>query len=187
MTVSPKGPKIETAAERYALATEVTARERAVRDRAEQLAAKRTAPVDPVVDWLEAERSIYRRAAVRMTLEGERYRVEVELPGVAKNDVTIRVGDGRLVIRAERSTAAGVALIDEFGVCEIWREVTLAPDAVLDSVTAALADGVLTLTLARKPAPADAEIDDDGKPAPSVAKRAAKRAPSRKGKRPPAK
>lgn len=177
-----KGPKLE-AIEAGAVGAEVEARERAVRERAAALAAKRAAPVDPIVDWLEAERAIYHRPAARVALVGDRYHVEIELPGVAVKDVSIRAGDGKLIVEARRPATGGIALLDEFGVPALWRDVTLPPDAIERSVEATLKDGVLSLVLARKAAPVEAPPQEEAPISLArVTKRPAKRAPSKKSR-----
>lgn len=177
-----KGLKLE-AIDAGAVGAEVDARARAVRERAAALAAKRVAPVDPIVDWLEAERTIYHRPAARLALVGDRYHVDIELPGVAVKDVTIRAGDGRLVVEAKRAATAGIALLDEFGVTALWRDVTLPPDAIAGSVEATLKDGVLALVLSRKIAPVEAPPQVEAPiSAARVTKRPAKRAPSKKSR-----
>lgn len=177
-----KGPKFESSAD-GAVDAEVSARERAVREKAQALASKRSAPVDPVVDWLEAERSLHRRPSLRLSLDGERYRVEIELPGVAAKDVSIRAGDGKLIVEATRPRAPGVTIVDEFGVPAIWRDVTLPPDAITNGIEAALNDGLLALSIARRALPIEAPpLLDAPISAARVSKRPAKRAPSKKNK-----
>jgi HSP20 family protein len=177
-----RGPKLETLTD-GSVGAEVAAREREVRARASALAAKRSAPVDPIVDWLEAERLVYRRPSVRLSLDGDRYRIELELPGVANKDVAIRAGDGRIVVEASRPAAPGVAIVDEFGTAGIWRDVTLPPDAIASSLAAALKDGLLVLTIDRRAAPVEAPpLLEAPISATRVTKRPAKRAPSKKPK-----
>merc|ERR1719408_222462 len=66
----------------------------------------------------------------------------VSAPGVAAEDLTIEAADGRLTIRGETSTTAHTHFVNY--------SVALPPDADADSVSAASADGLLTLTVPKK-------------------------------------
>ncbi len=184
-------PKIEILPDAEAVLADVASREQAVRDKAFAIAQRRAAPVDPMLDWLEAERASYRRPAARVSCASDSYRIEIELPGVAKKDIEIRAASGRIVVRAVRRAdsdpgTAIPAIIDEFGVPELWRDVQLPPDCIATSIGATLDHGVLVLVLARsQPMESTDErvescvVPPVGESTPSVKKPAAKRGKKR--------
>ncbi len=87
---------------------------------------------------------------------GDVYKISVELPGVAEEDVDLSVADGVVTLKGEKKTER-----EEKG--ETWffserqygafsRSFRLPPDADPAGVDAALKDGVLTVTVPRKKA-----------------------------------
>jgi HSP20 family protein len=87
--------------------------------------------------------------AADLTEAGDAYVAEVELPGVRKDDVSVELAGQELVIAGEYrdSGTEGRALrrARRSGVFEF--RVTLPGRADPDKITAALADGVLTVTV----------------------------------------
>ncbi len=89
------------------------------------------------------------------------YKISVELPGVAEDDIDLAVADGVVTLKGEKKTER-----EEKG--ETWyfserqygsfsRSFRLPPDADPAGVDAALKDGVLTITVPRKAAEAEPE------------------------------
>lgn len=131
------------------LAAEVAAKEAAVRERAFELGRTRTSPRDEIRDWLDAERAVYRRPNLRLALVGSTYQLEVELPGVDPNELTIRLGGDRMILEAKRSANPSECWVDEFGATEWWREQRLPEDARSDRAEISFDNGILKLVLSR--------------------------------------
>lgn len=83
------------------------------------------------------------------------YRISIELPGVAEDDIDLSVEEGVVTLRGEKKTTR-----EESG--ETWffserqygafsRSFRLPPDAEADKVDARLKDGVLTVTVPKRP------------------------------------
>lgn len=77
------------------------------------------------------------------------YVVEVELPGVARDDVDIEIAGRRLSVRGERKEKERIGILRkrERTVGRFAHEVTLPGDVDEDGVEAHLDDGVLTVRL----------------------------------------
>lgn len=91
--------------------------------------------------------------AVEMVDEEKNYRLTVELPGLAENDIEIAIADDVLSISGEKKEEQerkekGV-LISERRYGSFHRRITLPADVDPDGVTARFKDGVLTVTLAK--------------------------------------
>ena len=86
-------------------------------------------------------------ADVEETAEG--YRVEIELPGIDRDDVDIEVSGRRLTVRGERKERQRVGILRkrERTVGRFHYEVTLPGDVDEDAVHAQLDQGVLTTEL----------------------------------------
>ncbi len=84
----------------------------------------------------------------------ESYRIDLDLPGVQRDAVSIEVVDGVLMVRGERprpehGEGSSHRVERRFGSFE--RAFRLPKDVDADGIVARAADGVLTLTLAKKP------------------------------------
>ena len=78
--------------------------------------------------------------------------VEVDLPGVAEADVEVTVHQGQLIIRGERKSEQGRKyLYNGRGFGRFERTITLPEDVRNDAVNAGLVDGVLRVTLPKRP------------------------------------
>jgi HSP20 family protein len=113
---------------------------------------------EPFVDqfdrWPEVFRSI--ESAVRDVLPAadveetdEAYLVDVELPGVQREDVTLELAHGTLVVTGERRERERVGLLRHRtrSAGRFRLEVTLPTEVDADRVTASLDHGVLTVTV----------------------------------------
>jgi HSP20 family protein len=86
--------------------------------------------------------------------DGERFFVEVELPGVHAADVDASIENGTLRIVAERRAAEGEGRKywhEERRYGSVVRTVALPETVDAESIEADLHDGVLSLTLAKRP------------------------------------
>lgn len=87
----------------------------------------------------------------------ERYTVEALMPGVKKEDLTLQVVDGSLVVRAERkeekkedAPAADGLIHQEFAFWQVMeRSIRIPTDADIEKIEAEMKDGVLMITIAK--------------------------------------
>jgi HSP20 family protein len=93
--------------------------------------------------------------SVDITETDDDYRVRAELPGVAKDDVTVELEQGVLCIRGEKRSRRdeklerGRRLECSFGAFS--RSFTLPQDADPDGISAEFCDGVLEVVVAKHP------------------------------------
>lgn len=80
-------------------------------------------------------------------MANDNYLVEVELPGIKKEEVTIEVSGRRLTVRGERKQRdrVGVLRHNERIVGSFCYEVMLPDEVDVDKIDASLAEGVLTV------------------------------------------
>ncbi len=78
-------------------------------------------------------------------------RVVAELPGVEQNDVELSLADGVLTIKGEKKSESKGALYSERWEGRFQRSLQLGPDVDPGQVNAAFRNGVLTVTLAKRP------------------------------------
>tara|TARA_Y100001951_G_C11265855_1_gene255459 strand:+ start:57 stop:458 length:402 start_codon:yes stop_codon:yes gene_type:complete len=84
-----------------------------------------------------------RRGAFHSFLEdGDKYFLEVDLPGYDKKDVDLSVKGDILTLKAQREGRAGETL-------EVDRDYTIPPKARVSKVSASLKDGILLIELPR--------------------------------------
>lgn len=88
--------------------------------------------------------------------EKERYVLEAELPGFAEKDVDIKVNDRILTIASSKQEEKkegqeGVWLIRERGVRTFRRSFSMPRDVDLEKINAVFKDGLLTVTMAKRP------------------------------------
>jgi HSP20 family protein len=77
------------------------------------------------------------------------YLLELELPGIAKDDVTVEVAGRRVTVSGERKERQRVGILRRRtrSVGRFHYEVTLPGDVVEDQVSASMDAGVLTVTV----------------------------------------
>lgn len=102
-----------------------------------------------LADWLSP--------AAEASQNGEAYRIAVELPGVAEEDIHVTVEDGVLQIRgekkSEREEKGDSWYFSERQFGSFSRSFRLPSDADADGVKAEIKDGVLTVTVPKKALP----------------------------------
>lgn len=105
-----------------------------------------------LADWLSP--------AAEASQTGDAYRIAVELPGVAEQDLHVTVEDGVLMIRgekkSEREEKGDTWYFSERQFGSFSRSFRLPSDADAGGVKADMKDGVLTVTVPKKPAQAAA-------------------------------
>lgn len=86
-------------------------------------------------------------------LKDDGARILVELPGVAKEDLSLEVKKGRLQIQGKvKTNKHGRRLHAEYGVGNFQRSFALSDELDVDSAVAKLEDGILEITLTKHPA-----------------------------------
>jgi HSP20 family protein len=105
-----------------------------------------------LADWLAP--------AAEASQNGDAYRIAMELPGVAEENIDVTVEDGVLQIRgekkSEREESGDTWYFSERQFGSFSRSFRLPSDADTGGVKAEMKDGVLTVTVQKKPAPAAA-------------------------------
>jgi HSP20 family protein len=90
------------------------------------------------------------------------YRFYFEMPGLTKESIDTRVENGRLLVAAERKRpewpAETEVHVTERGYGAIRRAFELPDDASLDTIKASYKDGVLEVTVEKKPESKSAKI-----------------------------
>ncbi|MBA4503360.1 Hsp20/alpha crystallin family protein [Marinobacterium marinum] len=85
------------------------------------------------------------------------YRVHVDMPGVKKEDVEISLDNGVLTVKGEtrkesKEELDGKLIRQERHVGQFIRQLSVGADVDTQAVKAAFADGVLEITLPKRPA-----------------------------------
>ena len=112
--------------------------------------------VPDLIDWFEAPFVTLRPylaqpIRVEEYAEDGHYVVKAELAGIDPvKEAEVAVGDGYLTIRAERHSSVEGVHRSEFRYGVFSRTLSLPADANPDDVTAAYADGILTITIGVK-------------------------------------
>lgn len=92
--------------------------------------------------------------ASEASVKGDAYRIAVELPGVAEEDIDLSVHDGVMTLkgekRTEREEEGETWFFSERSYGAFSRSFRLPPDADEGGVEADLKDGVLTVTVPKK-------------------------------------
>ena len=85
--------------------------------------------------------------------EADKVFVELELPGVSKDDIDVTVHNGKLRVSGERKLPEGNRnyWVNDRVYGPFDRAINLPEDVDADSIDAELSDGVLRITLSKKP------------------------------------
>ena len=78
-------------------------------------------------------------------------KVVAELPGMEQNDVEVSLHDGVLTLKGEKKAENDGALYSERWHGQFQRSLQVGPDIDPDKVSASFNNGVLTITLAKRP------------------------------------
>jgi HSP20 family protein len=79
------------------------------------------------------------------------YRVAVDLPGVELKDIDLSFTEGLLTLKGQRQSAEGEAVYNSRWSGEFERVIGVGTDVDENRIDAALRNGVLTITLPKKP------------------------------------
>ena len=120
--------------------TELTKRQESIPEAAREIQA-----AVPLVDICENDEEILLRA---------------DLPGVEKQDVTVKIDNGKLSLSGIRKIAAkGSAQWEEFGSVEYHRTFSVPQTIDMDKIIAELKNGVLNLRLPKSEAAKPRQIE----------------------------
>lgn len=89
----------------------------------------------------------------------EEYVVEIEVPGLAREDISVELAEGRLTVSGEIAEREGHFLRRTRRTGQFRYVATLPEDADTEQVGAALADGVLTVRVPKRPEDTARRID----------------------------
>lgn len=105
-------------------------------------------PFDPI-EWLFGRNSSVMRSshAVEVSTLEDRYEVSVDVPGFSKDDLNVTVDDGVLLISGKIDNTEG----NKRTRSEFTRRITLGDLCDAENVTATSKDGVLIVSIPKKP------------------------------------
>lgn len=107
-----------------------------------------------------AVKSNWKAFSVDIIEDGDQYLVSAELPGFAESEVDVTLNDNLMVISAskkseekseEEKESGAKYLLKERSVNQYKRSFTLPKDADREAISAKLKDGVLNLSISKKP------------------------------------
>jgi HSP20 family protein len=103
-----------------------------------------------IENWLQAEREMIWKPPIELVAKNNSYILQTPVPGLDAGDIEIQVSKGLLVIKAKKAHEHHEqdenTLRCEYSCGKLFREVELPEDADLDSASAKLDKGVLTIT-----------------------------------------
>ena len=88
---------------------------------------------------------------VEINETGNEVKVTADLPGLEEKDIELSLHDGVLTLKGEKKSESEGALYSERWHGQFQRSVQLGPEVDPDNVKAAFKNGVLAVTLAKKP------------------------------------
>ncbi|GAA3784752.1 Hsp20/alpha crystallin family protein [Streptomyces chiangmaiensis] len=119
------------------------------------LSRRQRFPFPEIPEWVEAFPARFAMPtmgdlyAVRIEdyMEGDRYVMRAELPGVSPEDIDVAISEGVLTVKAERTEHEAEKNRSEIRYGAMSRSVTLPPGTDEDDVRADYTDGMLTVTV----------------------------------------
>ncbi len=88
---------------------------------------------------------------VEISETDKEFKVVAELPGMEQKDIDISLHDGVLTLKGEKKSESTNASYSERWHGQFQRAFQLGPDVDAENVTAGFKDGILTITLAKRP------------------------------------
>lgn len=94
-----------------------------------------------------------RQAPVALWEDEDKLAVEIEVPGIGREDLDVTVHDGKLIVSGKRNPAqqTGKCWYNEQSYGTFQRMIALSDVVDTESVEAQLSDGILSVTLRKKP------------------------------------
>jgi len=95
---------------------------------------------------------IHTTPAVNVLQDEKQYTIEMSVPGYSKKDINISLKDNKLVISSEVDKSTNETYrLKEFSYGSFKRSFNLPKDANQEEISAKVANGILHLTIAKKP------------------------------------
>jgi HSP20 family protein len=88
---------------------------------------------------------------VEVSETADEVKVMAELPGLEQKDIEVTLHDGMLTIKGEKKSESNGAVYSERWHGRFERSLQLGPDVDPDKVNAAFKNGVLTITVTKRP------------------------------------
>jgi HSP20 family protein len=88
---------------------------------------------------------------VEVTDTADNVKVVAELPGLEEKDIEVTLHDGMLTLKGEKKSESQGSVYSERWHGRFERSMQLGPDVDPDKVNAAFKNGVLTITVAKRP------------------------------------
>jgi HSP20 family protein len=89
--------------------------------------------------------------SVEVSETDKEVKVVAELPGLEEKDVDVTLHDGVLTLKGEKKAESNGSIYSERWQGSFQRSIQLGPEVDPDKVTASFKNGVLTITLAKRP------------------------------------
>ncbi len=103
-------------------------------------------------DIMEYGREMY--APLDLIDEGDHFKVQVELPGMTKDDVEVQIMNGRLTIKAQKESyneKSDKNYLHRERYCTAWRrEIQFPEEVYADKAEGSMKDGILELKIPKK-------------------------------------
>jgi HSP20 family molecular chaperone IbpA len=101
-------------------------------------------------DWFKAEREILGWPAAEMADKGEKYELQVTLPGFDAKEVEVTASPGEIILHAaakrEDEGGKGNVVWSELGSNEVFRRFEMPKEIDVNKTAANLENGILTVT-----------------------------------------
>lgn len=135
------------------LEQELAALQERVKQRAFEVSQREAGRRDHVRDWLDAECETCWRAPINMHETPDAIAIEIAVPGMAREHLTIGGRQGRLIVRGRKSSASnrgnGDLRVREYNSQELYREIALPQDVDPARAQVDVEHGVATIRIAR--------------------------------------
>lgn len=135
------------------LEQELAALQERVKQRAFEVSQREAGRRDHVRDWLDAECETCWRAPINMHETPDAIAIEIAVPGMAREHLTIGGRPGRLIVRGRKSSASnrenGELRVREYNTQELYREIALPQDVDPARAQVDVEHGVATIRIAR--------------------------------------
>ncbi|HZS82116.1 MAG TPA: Hsp20/alpha crystallin family protein [Stellaceae bacterium] len=89
--------------------------------------------------------------SVEVSETEKEFKVVAELPGLEEKDVDVTLHDGVLTLKGEKKSESNGSVYSERWQGSFQRSIQLGPEVDPDKVAASFKNGVLTVTLAKRP------------------------------------
>jgi len=135
------------------LEQELAALQERVKQRAFEVSQREAGRRDHVRDWLDAECETCWRAPINVHETPDAIAIEIAVPGMAREHLTIGGRPGRLIVRGRKSSASnresGDLRVREYNTQELYREIALPQDVDPARAKVDVEHGVATIKIAR--------------------------------------